>query len=217
MNMAIVFYSYHQYDTFSVIFKLKKMGMSLKRNQVFSRTAYSALFLQLLDGEKLDREIQKLLAIKTYDEVYMKKSTVMAITQASDESVSRGVSKEILLCSKNLENSSNKSASFMEEYIHFCQENNVLIQESVGCMIKISNIEKHEYSNFSHLFMIDHDIQENTHIRKRAYLCGWHTGSYDTMTRNLSAHAGICKQNQIALGTFAYEEYLIAEIAQKDA
>lgn len=214
------FYSYHQYDTFSVIFKLKKMGMSLKEIKCFLEQRTPALFLQLLDEkfEELDQEIQKLLAIKRMM-VYMKESTVMAITQASDEISIKEYPKEILLCSKNLENSSNKSfASFMEEYIHFCQENNVLIQESVGCMIKISNIEKHEYSNFSHLFMmIDHDIQENTHIRKKgSYLCGWHTGSYDTIAETYQRMLEYAKQNQIDLGTFAYEEYLIAEIAQKD-
>lgn len=214
------YYSYHQYDTFSVILKLKKMGMSLKDIKLFLEQRTPALFLQLLEEkfEEVDQEIQKLLALKRMM-VYMKESTVFAVTHAYDEISVREYPKEILLCSKDLENSSSKSfASFMVEYIHFCQENNVLVQESVGCMIKIDNIRKQEYSNFSHLFMIiDHDIQKNTHIRKKGYyLCGWHNGPYDTISKTYKRMLEYAEKHQITLGAFAYEEYLIAEIAQKD-
>ena len=55
------YYSYHQYDTFSVITKLKKMGMPLKDIKVFLEQRSPAVFLQLLEDkfEEVDREIVK--------------------------------------------------------------------------------------------------------------------------------------------------------------
>ena len=60
------YYSYHQYDTFSAILNLKKIGMSLKDIQSFLQQRDPHLFLGLLDEkfEEVDREIQQLLSLK---------------------------------------------------------------------------------------------------------------------------------------------------------
>ena len=80
------YYSYHQYDTFSVITKLKKMGMPLKDIKVFLEQRSPAVFLQLLEDkfEEVDREIEKLLALKRMM-VYMKESTLFAVTHEDED------------------------------------------------------------------------------------------------------------------------------------
>lgn len=106
----------------------------------------------------------------------------------------------------------------MEEYISFCKEHNVLVQESVGCMIKTDNIRNRDYLNFSYLFMkIEKDIRRNTHIREEgSYLCAWHKGSYDTIQNTYERMLAYAEQCNLIIGPYAYEEYLIADIAQKD-
>lgn len=223
------YYSYHQYDTFSVITKLKKMGMPLKDIKVFLeqrspavflQQRSPAVFLQLLEDkfEEVDREIEKLLALKRMM-VYMKESTLFAVTHEDEDITIRQYPREILLCSDDLENASSRSfASFMEEYISFCKEHNVLVQESVGCMIKTDNIRNRDYLNFSYLFMkIEKDIRRNTHIREEgSYLCAWHKGSYDTIQNTYERMLAYAEQCNLIIGPYAYEEYLIADIAQKD-
>ncbi len=214
------YYSYHQYDTFSVITKLKKMGMPLKDIKVYLEQRSPGLFLQLLEDkfDEVDREIEKLLALKRMM-VYMKESTLFAVTHEEDAICIRSYPREILLCSGNLENATNRSfASFMEEYISFCKEHNVLVQESVGCMIKTDTIRNRDYLNFSYLFMkIEKDIHQNTHIRTQGrYLCAWHKGSYDTIHKTYEHMLEYANKHGITIGPYAYEEYLIADIAQKD-
>ena len=214
------YYSYHQYDTFSVITKLKKMGMPLKDIKVFLEQRSPAVFPQLLEDkfEEVDREIEKLLALKRMM-VYMKESTLFAVTHEDEDITIRQYPREILLCSDDLENASSRSfASFMEEYISFCKEHNVLVQESVGCMIKTDNIRNRDYLNFSYLFMkIEKDIRRNTHIREEgSYLCAWHKGSYDTIQNTYERMLAYAEQCNLIIGPYAYEEYLIADIAQKD-
>ena len=93
------YYSYHQYDTFSVITKLKKMGMPLKDIKVFLEQRSPAVFLQLLEDkfEEVDREIEKLLALKRMM-VYMKESTLFAVTHEDEDITIRQYPREILLC-----------------------------------------------------------------------------------------------------------------------
>lgn len=214
------YYSYHQYDTFSVITKLKKMGMPLKDIKVYLQQRSPALFLQLLEDkfDEVDSEIEKLLALKRMM-VYMKERTLFAVTHEDDDIYVESYPQEILLCSDNLEDVSGRNfASFMEEYIRFCKQHNVLVQESVGCMIKTDNIRNRDYLNFSYLFMkIEKNIHKNTRVRKKgAYLCAWHKGPYETIRQTYERMLAYASVHQLAIGPYAYEEYLIADIAQKD-
>ena len=214
------YYSYHQFDTFSSILNLKKMGMSLKDIQSFLQQRDPHLFLKLLDEkfEEVDHEIQQLLSLKKMMKS-MKESTLFAVTHEEEEICIREYPEEILLCSNDLENSSSKNfASFMEEYAHFCRENHVFTQEAVGCMLKIDKIKNQDYLDFSYLFMIiDQQFDQNTYIRKKGkYLCGWHKGNYDTIGQTYQKMIDYAALHQLKLGMYAYEEYLIAEIAQRD-
>ena len=194
--------------------------MPLKEIKIYLNKRNPSLFLQLLEEktEKLDKEIQQLLVLKRMM-AYMKENTLFAVTHDHEDICVRDYPKEILLCSDNLENTTSKNfASFMEEYIRFCTQHNVLVLESVGCMLTIENIQKKEYQNFSHLFMkIEKDIQKKIKIRPAgSYLCAWHKGPYDTIHETYEKMLSYAKKHQLTLGNYAYEEYLIADFAQKD-
>lgn len=214
------YYSYHQYDTFTVISNLKKMGMPLKDIKIYLEQRNPQLFLQLLDEKfhEADKEIERLLALKRMITV-MKDATLMAVLHEEDGISVQQLPKAILLCSDDMENTSSRSfASFMEQYIAFSKKHKVLMQELVGCMIKIENIQKHDYLNFSYLYMkIEKDIHTNTHIREKgSYLCAWHKGPYDTIFDTYDKMFAYADAHQLRLGEYSYEEYLIADIAQKN-
>lgn len=214
------YYSYHQYDTFCVITNLKKMGMPLKDIKVYLSKRNPHLFLQLLEEKfsEVDEEIERLLALKRMM-MSMREATLFAVTHEHEDIHVSTLPKEILLCSRNLENATNTSfATFMEEYIQFCQEHHILMQESVGNMITIENIRNKNYHDFSYMYMkIDRDIHKHTRVRDKGnYLCGWHRGNYDTMPATYERMLQYADEHQLTLGTYVYEEYLIADIAQKD-
>ena len=85
-------------------------------------------------------------------------------------------------------------------------------------MLKIDKIKNQDYLDFSYLFMIiDQQFVQNTYIRKKGtYLCGWHKGNYDTIGQTYQKMIDYAALHQLKLGMYAYEEYLIAEIAQRD-
>lgn len=214
------YYSYHQYDTFSVITKLKGMGMSLKEIKVYLSKREPLVFLELLDERFLtiEKEIKKLESLKQMM-LWMKNSTEFAVSHLHEEIGVRYLPQEIILCTRNLENTTDRSfANFMQQYIHFCKEHDIHIQETVGNIITIQNLQKRDYFNFSYLYIkIKQDIQKQTMVRKAGnYICAWHLGSYDTINETYEKMLSYATEHQIELGTHCYEEYMIADIAQKD-
>lgn len=214
------YYSYHQYDTFRAILNLKKMGMSLKDIKVYLEKRTPQLFLNLLDDKfsEVDKEIEKLRSLKRMMQS-MKETTLAAVAHNLEDIFVKEYPSQLLLCSSDLENTNSQSfATYMLEYIHFCQEHAIFIQESVGSMQRIENVQNEIYTNFSYLYIkIHRKIKNNLHIRPQGnYLCAWHKGSYATLYRTYKKLFAYANTHTISLGTFAYEEFLIAEIAQKN-
>ena len=219
-NKGYRYYSYHQYTTFYAIRNLKKMGMPLKEIQLFLQQRNPQLFLTLIDNKfkEIDQDIQQLLTLKKMLQS-MKDNTTFALNHKDEDICIKEYPDEILFCSNNLENTSTKSfASFMEEYANFYRENNISSNETVGCMIKVDKIKNKNYLDISYLFMIvDQQCKQNMHIRKKGkYLCAWHQGNYDSIGQTYQNMMDYAFLHQLSLGTYAYEEYLIDEIAQKD-
>ncbi|WP_416327341.1 MerR family transcriptional regulator [[Eubacterium] hominis] len=214
------YYSYRQYDTFAIITNLKKMGMSLQDIKVYLSKRDPQLFLSLLKDkfQEIDDLIEYLKGISHMMQ-WMENSTKMALSHMEDPISLCTLPQQILLCSDDLENANNKSfANFMQEYIHFIKENHIYMQQSVGNMIKVSSIQKKDYLDFSYLYTnTDAPIPSKTRIRAAGdYVCGWHHGSYDTIHETYERMLSYAMKHDIILGEFAYEEYLIADIASKD-
>lgn len=214
------YYSYRQYDTFLIIMNLKKMGMSLKDIKVFLSKRDPALFLSLLEDKfaEIDSLIDYLKGIKSMMQS-MKDSTQEALNHKNDPIQLIPMPQRIILCSDNMENSNSTSfVNFMQEYIQFIKENNINMQQSVGNMISVDAIRKEDYLNFSYLYTpVDIEIPGKTRICTAGnYLCGWHHGPYDTIAKTYQQMIAFAHEQHIALGTFAYEDYMIADIAQMD-
>lgn len=213
------YYSIHQYDTFSIIKNLQKMGMSLQEIKNYLKERDPYLFLHLLEDKTndIDDEIRYLLGIKSMMK-WMKDSTGTALSANLAHVQMVELEKENLLCTENLENTNDKSfANFMRDYINFIKENHIDVQQSVGNMITIENIKKHNYINYSYMYQILHvDYAKPSIVRKKGwYLCGWHKGNYNNLDITYEAMLTYANTHHITLGTFAYEEYMVSDIAAK--
>ena len=214
------YYSYYQFDTFAMIRTLKNLGMSLKDIKFYLKNRNPRLFLSLLDQKKQDIE-------KEFKNLEMIRDMIQGLRDGTKEAVTSSEQitlisrdEEILLVSGNLENTTDRSfAMFMEEYIRFSNEHHVNVQESVGSMLTIHNLKRKDYLNFSYLYMpIKQVITEQTIPRKKGmYLCAYHRGPYPLMYRTYEKMLDFADENRIPLGTYAYEDYLVADIAQKDS
>lgn len=214
------YYSYHQYDTFTVILMLKQLGMSLTDIKHYLEQRSPELLLELIDEK--DREIQKeMRRLKATKEFInsIRSTTIEAIHANVQDVFSTYLPEESLLCSEDIEDSSQKSfASYMEEYVSFYKKNYLAYEDRVGAMIPISNIKEKHHANFQYLFTKARH-KKNGNIRTRhagLYLMTYHKGDYDHIYEAYDRILSYAKKHQIKLGEYAYEDYMISDFSQRD-
>lgn len=215
------YYSYHQYDTFCMIMVLKHLGMSLKDIKVYLEQRTPELFLQLLKQKEKDisKEIRKLSKMQEYIQS-MYTSTQEAIIADYHAVEVRHIDSEKLLCSRNVNSTEDNSfKDFTKEYVNFYNENALSQEERVGSMIRVDAILEDNYADFACLYTrtSKRSSHINVMIRNEGnYLVTYHHGRYDQIGHAYQRILNYAEEHQIALGQFAYEEYIIADIAQKD-
>lgn len=213
------YYSYHQYETFSVIILLKKLGMPLTEIKVYLEQRSPELLLHLLkEKEKeVSKEIRNLKHMKGFIKS-ISKTTRFALSSQTNEVSVVHMSKDIILCSDDIEHASAKSfASYMEEYVNFYKKNYLATEDRVGSMISIKNIQKKNYTNFHYLFTrTKNKHQRNIKIRKEGnYLLSYHKGDFDSIHTTYERMLQYADDHAITLGEYSYEEYVISDLASK--
>lgn len=213
------YYSCYQYDTFAVIRAMQSIGMSLKDIKVYLDQRNPELFLKLIDekNKDIDEEIKRLKDIKQMIK-RLKDYTKEAMDSGEDICLKYLPAARLLL-SENMENKTNDDlAIFMDAYMRFCGSHHAVSPEFVGNMITVENLQKENYLNYSYLYMpTDTRNKSADFARKQGiYLYACHHGYYDTIHQTYKKMMKYAEDNKILLGKFAYEEYLLADVAQKD-
>lgn len=215
------YYSYHQYDTFCMIMVLKHLGMSLKDIKVYLEQRTPELFLQLLKQKEKDinKEIRKLSKMQEHIQS-MYTATNEAILADYDKVEIRHIKEEKLLCSRNVYiTEDNSFKDFTKEYVNFYNENALAQEERVGSMIRIDAIMEENYADFACLYTKTSKRMRHSNVilRKEGdYLFTYHHGRYDKIGEAYTRMLDFAEEHHLQLGKFAYEEYIIADIAQKD-
>ena len=210
------YYSYHQYFTFAVISTLKKLGIGLKDIKIYLEQRSPELFLNLLEEKNLEIEDQ-INELKHIQSLIggMKCFTLEGISYSNPIQIEH-IPEKIILRSDSIINRANISfASYMQEYTRFCNRLGIISNDYVGSIIKIDNIKAGNYVNFSYLFIeMNEEIEGKTILRKSGpYLCAYHKGTSDSLSVTYEKVLAFAKANQIVLGKYCYEEYLISDIA----
>lgn len=213
------YYSYDQYFTFYVIINLKILGMSLNDIKIYLEHRNPSLLLKLLE----DKSAEVAEKIKWFQDLQktietMKRTTTEALN--SDNTICLQVlPKEIILRSDNIENTSGKSfASFMQEYTKFSKSLGITIQESIGSILSIKNLRNKNFFTLSYLYIKSNSfIKGKTVIRKPGvYLCGYFKGRYEDTCQIYTKMLNYADENNIILGDYSFEEYLISDIGEKE-
>ncbi|MFQ9510087.1 MAG: MerR family transcriptional regulator [Lachnospiraceae bacterium] len=213
------FYSSYQYDTFAVIRALQSIGMSLKDIKVYLEKREPELFLNLMEEKITDveNEIHRLEGIKKII-CKLKEYTTEALDSTEQISLVK-LPPLGLLSSENMENTTNDNITlFMDAYMRFCGSHHAVSPEFVGNIIRVENLKRKDYLNYSYLYIpIDTENTKSDIVRgEGTYLCAYHHGFYNQLKETYERMLTYASENGIHLGIYAYEEYLIADVAQRD-
>lgn len=211
-------YSFHQYDTFTVIVTLKKLGMPLKEIKGYMDGRTPEQLVELLDEKikEIDQEVRKLRGVKQVI-ADLKESTQEAL-EVEYNQVELAYCEEFkALCSQN-KDSSVEYADFTQELIHMNQENEWMTADFLGASITMENIYRHQNRNYSYLYTKRRksSSQGTVTIRKAGwYLRTYYKGDYAKFKEMYQQILTYAKEHKIILGDYAYEEYLIYEIGTR--
>lgn len=214
-------YSFRQFDTFSIISALKRLGMPLKEIKKYMDERNPANLIDLLEqkSNEVAKEIIKLKNTK-HGIDFLKDLTENALS-AEYNIIKPAYHKSMrALCSTHMDNGKDDSYSnFLTELIAFRNDSNASMIDFLGGSLTIDNIREKRFDSFSYLYTKTNNVdkKKNTLVRKEGwYLQVYYKGSYRNINEMYEKIMQYANEHQIKLGKNAYEEYLIFEIGTKN-
>lgn len=219
------YYSYFQYETFMMINTLKTLKMSLDDIKIYMEKRNPDIFMNLLnDKEKeIDKTIKHLKKLKKHIEV--QKMVAQTGIDYSDTKYKEGnifieeLEEVNLLLSGNPNDAINTSFSeFVIEYAKFLKSNNLSAHQKIGTMFQSDLLRLADLdvsSEFTYLYTYTNKKKgKNIYTRKKGkFLVGIHIGTYETLDETYNALLDYVDKNDIKLGKFVYEEYLLTDLS----
>lgn len=213
------YYSSRQYETFSIITVLKDLGMSLQDIRIYLENRSPKQLLHLLEEKEneVSKEIKKLKQTKRF--IKSIQQTTIATLQADIHTISlQYLMEEWILCNDDIDSNQPKNfTNYREEYIRFYESSYLTNADQVGSILAIDSLQQQNYSNFQYLFTRTNKPHiKNTRLKKAGYyVVGYHQGSYETLYKTYQRMLEYAKKKHIVLGRYAYEEYVISDLAEK--
>ncbi len=211
------YYSFRQFDTFSIISALKMLGMPLKEIKKYMDERDPEKLVNLLEekSNEVDKEIKKLKNTKR--EIESLKDLTLNALSVKYNIIEPAYHKSMkALCSTFMDNGyDNSYPDFLTELIAFRNNSNASMIDFLGASLTINNIREKRFNSFSYLYTKTNnaDKKNNTLVRKEGwYLQVYYKGSYQNIDEMYTDIIQYAMEHQIKLGKNAYEEYLIFEI-----
>ncbi|MDR7812243.1 MerR family transcriptional regulator [Lacrimispora sp.] len=215
------YYSFRQFDTFSIISALKRLGMPLKEIKKYMDVRNPVKLVDLLEqkSNEVSKEIKKLKNTKR--EIDSLKELTEKALSVEYNTIGTAYHKSMkALCSTLMDNDNDNSyPNFLTELIAFRNNSNASMIDFLGASLTIDNIRDKRFDSFSYLYTKTNnaDKKNNTLVRKEGwYLQVYYKGSYPRISEMYTEIMQYAKEHQINLGKNAYEEYLIFEIGTKN-
>lgn len=211
------YYSFRQYDTFSIISALKRLGMPLKEIKKYMDERNPEALVSLLKqkSKEVAEQIVKLEHTKREIDA-LKNITKQALTVEYNKIEPAYHKETTALCSPVMDMDDNNSyPNFIAALIAFRNNSNASMIDFLGASLTIDNIREKRFNSFSYLYTKTEntDKERTTLVRKEGwYLQVYYKGSYQNISEMYTKIMEYAEKNQIKLGKNAYEEYLIFEI-----
>lgn len=207
------YYSFRQFDTFSIISALKRLGMPLKEIKKYMDERNPVKLVDLLEqkSNEVSKEIKKLKNTKR--EIDSLKELTEKALSVEYNTIGTAYHKSMkALCSTLMDNDNDNSyPNFLTELIAFRNNSNASMIDFLGASLTIDNIRDKRFDSFSYLYTKTNnaDKKNNTLVRKEGwYLQVYYKGSYPRISEMYTEIMQHAKEHQINLGKNAYEEYL---------
>lgn len=212
------YYSYHQFDVFSVIQLLKEVNMPLKDIQQFLKNKTPLELIELLKqkSEEIETKIDHLNSIQKIIQTKID-LTERALTIDYSQITLQVMKEERLFLSNSILDCSDKEfLKSVSSFIEFVNGNKLDVGYPIGAMIHKAQVEQGDYENYTYLYT---RTEEKSHpiaftIKpKGLYVVAYHKGSEESIGQTFENMLNFIRSNGLTLIGYTYEEYVLDEIA----
>ncbi|MGE7879217.1 MerR family transcriptional regulator [Peribacillus muralis] len=214
------YYSYQQFEVFSVISLLKEFNMPLKEIKWFLTNRSPMELIELFKEKSLELE-KKIKNLHRMQKIIETKIslTEKALCMDDSEITLRLEEEEPLFLSESILNSSD--AEFLKatsDFIDYCNEHEFYSGFPIGAMISKVKIIDGDHDNYSFLYtkVNDTDHPPAVHVKpKGLYIVAYHRGSYENISETYKRIIRFMEHENLNIKSFAYEEYILDEVSVK--
>ncbi|KAA0965720.1 MerR family transcriptional regulator [Sporosarcina sp. ANT_H38] len=212
------YYSYHQFDVFSVIQLLKEVDMPLKEIKLFLENKTPVELIELLKNKSKEIDI-KISNLKGIQKIIQKKIelTERALTIDYSQITLQEQEEERMFLSGSILDCSDKGfLKSVSTFIEFVKDNQLDIGYPIGAMVSKEQVEQGDYENYSYLYtrMEQLDPQIACYVKpKGLFVVAYHKGSEEFIHQTFEKMQDFIRTNNLVLTNYTYEEYVLDEIS----
>lgn len=215
------YYSYQQYDTFSIICAMKDIGMSLKSIREFlkNRNPEHTMSLLIAQKKQIDKEINQLKQISQMmqNKIQILKQSRQIVCGAIELVACE---EEYLIISENLEHTApNTYIQILNKHMEYCSCHHLNNGYGIGAIVSQENLLKQQFSQHSHFFnKLQHQQQSPLAISKPKglYVISYLKGNYYQTTETYLKMLQFIQENQLVICGNSYEESIIDELSAQN-
>lgn len=218
------YYSYHQLSIFGIISSLKEINMPLKEIKTYIDKRTPNLLIELLEKKAIDinNEIEKLNNIQALMEYTISFTKNACNIDANNITLEEREEEYLVKTPVTYKEQfvGDGEENFLYECINFMDNYELSDYGTIGSIIKCEDIMNKDFESYSYLFTKVSKEYKKYPISikpKGLYVTAYHKGSYETINKTYEKLLEFFNQNNLYMGNFAYEEYLLYDISVRDS
>ncbi|MEK3886449.1 MerR family transcriptional regulator [Bacillus sp. FSL K6-3431] len=212
------YYSYQQFDVFTVIELLKEVDMPLKEIKLFLNKKSPSELIELLKKKSLEieKKIENLNRIRKIIDTKISLTEKALTIDYSKIRLEIQEEEQLILSSSILNCSDREFLKLVSQFIYFSNINKLYIGYPIGALLSKEKMIQGDYENYSFLYTKIIDNPEGTIITikpKGLYVIAYHIGSYKKVAHTYEKILTFIDENNLEIKSGAYEEYVLDEIS----
>lgn len=211
------YYSASQLDVFDVISNLRELDMPLWEIKQYLDNRSPQAFIELLQKESVLIE-EKIKRLKNRKELAKKRAAFTASVLKIDTSVLSVVETgpAYLVATKIHSSNEKRWAQDVSRHMQYCEKCGIQNQYPLGALQELSKVRSGLCEGYSFIYtLLDQPPKHIPYLTKvkGRYLCGYHSGSYDTIGQAYEKLLAYEKSHKLSLCGDFYEDVLLDSLS----
>ncbi|MGL4798458.1 MAG: MerR family transcriptional regulator [Cellulosilyticaceae bacterium] len=212
------YYSYHQYDTFSIISILKEIGMPLKEIKVFINERNPNLLVDrlMIEKQKLKTHIKKLQHMEQLLETVTTTTEAALSLDPSTITLVESPEEYLTLSSPITAYDDHSFFQVVADHFKYCIQHHIEDGHPVGAIVSKEHLKEKKFTSLNYLFTKTNTYHDTPFAFVKPsgyYVVGYNQGNYDTSPNAYERLLHFIAEHHLTICGASYEETLLDHLS----